>query len=107
MYEGYGLIRIFTEKIRISPTKLWGVCVTLCLSMSEYSAEKGFDHIWSEERHTNVLVLTSAPIILQIDHAITAPQDWPLSPNAKRLFTLTLFCELTNGLKTARQENTL
>ena len=25
--EGYGLIRIFTEKIRISPTKLWRVCV--------------------------------------------------------------------------------
>ena len=24
--EGYGLIRIFTEKIRISPTKLWRVC---------------------------------------------------------------------------------
>ena len=24
--EGYGLIRIFTEKIRISPTKLWHVC---------------------------------------------------------------------------------
>ena len=23
--EGYGLIRIFTEKIRISPTKLWRV----------------------------------------------------------------------------------
>ena len=25
--EGYGLVRIFTEKIRISPTKLWRVCV--------------------------------------------------------------------------------
>ena len=24
--EGYGLIRIFTEKIRISVTKLWRVC---------------------------------------------------------------------------------
>ena len=24
--EGYGLIRIFTEKIRISPTELWRVC---------------------------------------------------------------------------------
>ena len=24
--EGYGLIQIFTEKIRISPTKLWRVC---------------------------------------------------------------------------------
>ena len=24
--EGYELIRIFTEKIRISPTKLWRVC---------------------------------------------------------------------------------
>ena len=24
--EGYGLIRIFTEKIRISPRKLWRVC---------------------------------------------------------------------------------
>ena len=24
--EGYGLIQIFTEKIRISPTKLWHVC---------------------------------------------------------------------------------
>ena len=24
--EGYGLVRIFTEKIRISPTKLWRVC---------------------------------------------------------------------------------
>ena len=24
--EGYGLIRIFNEKIRISPTKLWRVC---------------------------------------------------------------------------------
>ena len=24
--EGYGLIRIFIEKIRISPTKLWRVC---------------------------------------------------------------------------------
>ena len=26
--EGYGLIRIFTEKIRISPTKLWRVCIS-------------------------------------------------------------------------------
>ena len=25
--EGYGLLRIFTEKIRISPTKLWRVCM--------------------------------------------------------------------------------
>ena len=25
--EGYGLIRIFTEKIRISPTKLWRVWI--------------------------------------------------------------------------------
>ena len=25
--EGYGFIQIFTEKIRISPTKLWRVCV--------------------------------------------------------------------------------
>ena len=25
--EGYGLIRIFSEKIRISPTKLWHVCL--------------------------------------------------------------------------------
>ena len=24
--DGYGLIQIFTEKIRISPTKLWRVC---------------------------------------------------------------------------------
>ena len=24
--EGYGLIQIFTEKIRISPMKLWRVC---------------------------------------------------------------------------------
>ena len=28
--EGYGLIRIFTENIRISPTKLWRVW--LCLN---------------------------------------------------------------------------
>ena len=27
--EGYGLIEIFTEKIRISPTKLWHVWVKL------------------------------------------------------------------------------
>ena len=27
--EGYGLIRIFREKIRISPTKLWRVCTQL------------------------------------------------------------------------------
>ena len=26
--EGYGLIQIFTEKIRIFPTKLWRVCVS-------------------------------------------------------------------------------
>ena len=25
--EGYGLVRIFTEKIRISPRKLWRVCL--------------------------------------------------------------------------------
>ena len=30
--EGYGLIRIFTEKIRISPTKLWRVCISLIIS---------------------------------------------------------------------------
>ena len=30
--EGYGLIRIFTEKIRISPTKLWRVFNTLILT---------------------------------------------------------------------------
>ena len=30
--EGYGLIQVFTENIRISPTKLWRVC---CYEVSQ------------------------------------------------------------------------
>ena len=43
--EGYGLIRIFTEKIRISPTKLWRVC--------------GRDMLSGNNRHVTVLISTN------------------------------------------------
>ena len=33
--EGYGFIQIFTEKIRISSTKLWHVCSTSTQSVIE------------------------------------------------------------------------
>ena len=62
--EGYGLIQIYAEKIRISPTKLWRVCilsqiltsgelqgfalfVVVCHSDGEPSPWKYMDHISS------------------------------------------------------------
>ena len=52
--EGYGLIRIFTEKIRISPTKLWRVCIL------EVSA-------WYETHVSNNSNLTAARLYMIID----------------------------------------
>ena len=37
--EGYGLIQISTEKIRISPTKLWRVCVVDITSLPKYKID--------------------------------------------------------------------
>ena len=38
--EGYGLIQVFTEKIRISPTKLWHVCI-MFIQCVDYSYKIG------------------------------------------------------------------
>ena len=45
--EGYGLIRIFTEKIRISPTKLWRVCIRCTLNCTTGGRQAGRE-AWSE-----------------------------------------------------------
>ena len=55
--EGYGLIRIFTEKIRISSTKLWRVWDTHIQKQCTWCTAIWYKAVECDER--NVLHVTS------------------------------------------------
>ena len=54
-YEGYGLIQIFTEKIPISPTKLWRVCMGRPAGLNDGISQKRLTS--ADNRDFNVCII--------------------------------------------------